>query len=102
MVGFDYEALADAFEYFNLTIYIPLRYAFAHGLKRIHLGRESYVAKLRRGAVAEPLWSVEVPRAGRSPVVGKAWRAYNTATRARWCRDHGAELDLPDAWVDGR
>lgn len=56
--GFDYEALEDAFEYFNLGYYLPLQYAYRHGLRRLHLGPTSYEAKVRRGASLAPMWSL--------------------------------------------
>jgi len=58
MVGFDYARLRDAFEYFNLAVYQPLAYAYRHGLRRLDFGRESYEAKVLRGAHVRPLWSV--------------------------------------------
>jgi uncharacterized protein len=58
--GFDYDALQDAFEYFNLAYYLPLQYAYRHGLRRLHLGPTAYEAKVRRGAVLTPLWSLAV------------------------------------------
>jgi hypothetical protein len=61
MVGFDYAALPGAYEYFTVAFYEPIRYAYAHGLRRIHLGRESYQAKVRRGARLRPLWGVLRP-----------------------------------------
>jgi uncharacterized protein len=74
MVGFDYAQLRNAFEYFNLAIYLPLRYVYAHGMRRIHLGIESYDAKVRRGAVLTPLWNVAVyERRPGDPDTGLAW-----------------------------
>jgi predicted N-acyltransferase len=74
MAGFDYAQLRNAFEYFNLAIYLPLRYVYAHGMRRIHLGMESYDAKIRRGAVLTPLWNVAVyERRPGDPDTDLAW-----------------------------
>jgi predicted N-acyltransferase len=59
--GFEYEALDGRFEYFNLSVYLPLRYAIEHGFRELRLGPGSYEAKALRGAELEPLWGVVVP-----------------------------------------
>jgi len=56
-VGFDY-AHSRPFDYFNLLVYEPLIFALRHKKDRIHIGSGSFAAKLLRGAVANPLWSV--------------------------------------------
>jgi hypothetical protein len=58
VVGFDYERLPGADEYAQLAVHAPLRYCYQHGLRRLHLGTESYEAKCRRGARPRPLWAV--------------------------------------------
>jgi hypothetical protein len=58
VVGFDYERLSGAGEYAQLAVHAPLRYCYQHGLRRLHLGIESYAAKCRRGARPRPLWAV--------------------------------------------
>lgn len=55
LVGFDYERLGGS-EYFNVLFYAPLVDAIDRGVERIHLGIESYEAKLGRGAEPRPLW----------------------------------------------
>lgn len=57
-VGFDYERLPGADEYAQLTVHAALRYCYQHGLRRLHLGTESYEAKCLRGARPRPLWAV--------------------------------------------
>jgi predicted N-acyltransferase len=80
LVGFDYDRLEGAFEYFNLVYYAVIRYAYAQGLTRVHFGREAFEAKLRRGAQLRPLWIVEVPASVVAEVPdwnareGRAWR----------------------------
>jgi predicted N-acyltransferase len=58
VVGFDYERLPGADEYAQLAVHAPLRYCYAHRLRRLHLGTASYEAKCRRGARPRPLWAV--------------------------------------------
>lgn len=58
VIGFDYDRLAGADEYAQLAVHAPLRYCYEHGLRRLHLGTESYEAKCRRGAWPRPLWAV--------------------------------------------
>lgn len=60
MIGFDYDSLENACEYFNMAFYVPLAHAYAAGLRKVHLGRESYAAKVFRGARLSPLWSLEL------------------------------------------
>jgi hypothetical protein len=57
-VGFDYARLPGADEYAQLAVHAPLRYCYQHGIRRLHLGTESYEAKCRRGARPRPLWAV--------------------------------------------
>lgn len=58
VVGFDYDRLLRADEYAQLAVHAPLRYCYAHSLRRLHLGTASYEAKCRRGARPRPLWAV--------------------------------------------
>lgn len=82
--GCDYDACGDDFEYFNLVFYEPIEYAIETGRSTIHLGVESYEAKVARGAEPVPLWSLIAPTAG----LGDDWRAslgaWNERARARW------------------
>lgn len=55
-VGFDYKHLHGAFEYFNLTYYLPIREAYKRGARYVHAGLEASRAKALRGAVLKPLW----------------------------------------------
>jgi hypothetical protein len=56
-VGFDYEKLRNAAEYFNLTYYMPAKLL---GVRRLHAGTESAEAKAMRGARLEPLWLLDL------------------------------------------
>jgi uncharacterized protein len=54
--GFDYERLANAFEYFNLVVYRSVQLAYRLGCDRLHLGMGSYEAKTARGAGLRRTW----------------------------------------------
>lgn len=56
-VGFDYENLDGAGEYFNLTYYLPARLP---GVRWLHAGIESPEAKAARGASLRPLWLLDL------------------------------------------
>lgn len=95
-VGFAYDELKDLGEYFNLYIYEPVRHAYRHQYSRLHLGRGSNTAKLRRGAHPRALWAVFLP-ANETPA---DWRRFNrTALRALQRQARLDDLDVPGAWV---
>lgn len=96
VVGFDYTALADVGEYFNLYFYEPLRYAYASGHRCLHLGRGSFFAKLRRGAQPRALWAAFAPSGSWSA----DWRAFNRQELQR-CQDQWrfSEIDAPSNWL---
>ncbi len=58
--GFDYERLAGAAEYFNLSYYHHIRHAPALGVSQIHAGIKSVEAKVHRGARLRPLWLLDL------------------------------------------
>jgi hypothetical protein len=60
VVGFNYDC-SSRFAYFNLAYYLPLEYAIGRGMDCIHVGAGTYGAKVSRGGVLEPLWSVVWP-----------------------------------------
>lgn len=94
LVGFDYEALTDAREYFNLYYYLPLEWAYRNGSHTIHLGTGSYAAKFRRGARPAPLWAVALTasRAG-------DWRRWNAERATAWGDEWGLDdVGVPDGW----
>lgn len=75
-VGFEYEQLRGAAEYFNLAYYIPARMP---GVRRLHAGIATPGGKALRGAVLEPLWLLDLTPD--SPLEGHeaAIRAHNAA-----------------------
>ena len=98
MVGFDYDALPGAFEYFTVAFYEPIRYAYANGLRRIQLGRESYQAKVRRGGRLRPLWAVlrADPATAPTPGAGAADTRRGNARRLA-----GLQRQLSPSWLTG-
>lgn len=88
MAGFDYPRLAEAFEYFNLTVYLPIDHAFRHGLREVHLGMESYRAKVLRGAELAPMVTLLGPGAAADP---------DRLREAAWRRVAGWEDEVPGA-----
>lgn len=82
-VGFDYGQLRGGYEYFNLVFYQPLYYAYACGLERLHLGRESYEAKVNRGGRLSPLWGVELKPGIMDDHLTSSWE-YNRRISAAW------------------
>ncbi|MEU6173842.1 GNAT family N-acetyltransferase [Streptantibioticus parmotrematis] len=58
LVGFDYATAQDSATYAQVMLHAPLQYCYERGLRRLHLGTESYEAKCRRGAQVRPLWAV--------------------------------------------
>jgi hypothetical protein len=97
LVGFDYDALAGAREYFSLYYYLPLQWAYRAGMRTMHLGSGSYAAKFRRGAAPTALWaaSLTAARAG-------DWARWNADRLITWRDTLGPDgLDVPADWVRG-
>ncbi|MEU2061990.1 GNAT family N-acetyltransferase [Streptomyces sp. NPDC013455] len=75
LVGFDYATAPDSATYAQVMLHAPLRYCYERGLRRLHLGTESYEAKCRRGARVRPLWAVAPGVPGpKSAVLDRAHR----------------------------
>ncbi|MEY9905901.1 hypothetical protein ABIA35_002118 [Catenulispora sp. MAP12-49] len=56
-VGFDYDRLDGAGEYFNLAYYLPIQ---RPGVRWLHAGISSQEVKAARGAVLRPLWLLDL------------------------------------------
>lgn len=84
MIGFDYDRLLDAYEYFNLSYYLPVQYMERTGLRRLHLGIESARVKAERGARLHPLWTVAVPCDGSALAPAERCAAGRSAWRERY------------------
>jgi uncharacterized protein len=102
VVGFDYDNLAGAMEYFNLNFYQPLEYACARGLSQILLGTGSEHAKQQRGATLTGLWTV-VAGPGAPPSAGPgSWYEHNTRVRKQLTAAAPVEEQvLSDGWFGG-
>jgi hypothetical protein len=60
--GFDYSRLAGAAEYFNVVLFSQIELAAELGLRWVHAGVKSTVAKALYGARLHPLWLVDLTR----------------------------------------
>jgi predicted N-acyltransferase len=91
-VGFDYAQTGKAFEYYALCYYLPIEYMHRRGLRVLHLGMETYQAKVARGARLSPLWSVALPlpSAPRPEVA--------PADTSEWLRRFGRRALPADEW----
>lgn len=98
-VGFDYDKLVGAAEYFNLTYYLPARLP---GVRRLHAGIETSDAKARRGAALHPLWLLDL--SARSVLYGQdaAIRRHNRTflTQLRHTSPFVAEALVDDFWEE--
>ncbi|MDQ2838593.1 MAG: GNAT family N-acetyltransferase [Actinomycetota bacterium] len=56
-IGFDYQKLHSATEYFNLTYYLPARLP---GVRWLHAGISTPEGKALRGATLRPLWLMDL------------------------------------------
>jgi uncharacterized protein len=78
-VGFEYEKLRKATEYFNLTYYLPARLP---GVRRLHAGTGSPEAKAMRGAKLEPLWLLDLAWSSTLSACDDEVRQHNRRFRA--------------------
>lgn len=97
-VGFDYESLLGAGEYFTLAYYEPIRRAYADGsANRLHLGIEALKAKALRGACLEARWCA---RAGQDlPGEAERTRAENRDRLAELRSEAGQKEAAPEAEI---
>lgn len=58
--------VADAFVYFNATIYEPVKFAYRSGLSRVATGAGSEIGKARRGATLMPLTHLALAAGGQA------------------------------------
>lgn len=94
MVGFDYERLRDAREYFNLMFYLPAQHAYATGKRHLHYGIGSHRAKVLRKAALHPLWTINL--AADTPA--EPVHAWNERHFTRWRSEFA---DCPWAFSSG-
>ena len=104
--GFDYEKAGHNAEYFNLCYYIPLGYAIDRGTSTLHLSMDAYEAKVSRGAMLAPQWSVVLGPEDRSPDWKRPLASFNrnrldgyeAAFGPRAVEDLWVGGERPDAW----
>lgn len=97
LAGFDYPRLPGAFEYFNVAFYVPIEWAYEHGFDRLHLGRESFEAKVRRGGRLHPSLSAALPEI--TPDAQETANSWNRRQLAEWRRMMGTSALSGDDWV---
>lgn len=98
VVGFDYARVTGADEYALVAAHAPLAYGYRHGVRRLHLGIDSYEAKIRRGARVRPLWAVTSFPGGDADAVaaaaGRLAASFPTHEAAAF------QADVRSAWPD--
>jgi predicted N-acyltransferase len=101
LVGFDYEQTGQC-EYFEILFYEPLRYATANGFAALHLGIESYEAKLGRGARPRPLWCLVRHREADLSSLREPARRWNASRIAAFRDRYGRLLGdhVLEEWPD--
>jgi hypothetical protein len=77
-VGFDYELLRDASEYFNLMYYSTFHRGVETGAQWLHAGIGNIVSKAFRGAELRPLWLVELSGGAALANAAEKIRQHNT------------------------
>jgi hypothetical protein len=94
--GFDYPRLRNAYEYFNLLYYEPLRWAPERDIRWIHFGIKAAKAKVLRGAIIHPLWLLDL--AATSPLVDaeRAVHDHNAAFLAELLADSAIASGIAD------
>lgn len=100
VVGFDYTRVTGADEYALVAAHAPLAYGYRHGVRRLHLGIDSYEAKIRRGAQVRPLWAVTSFPGGDVDQVATAAGRLAASFPAHEAEAFQAEVRsaLPDVW----
>ncbi|MFD5076479.1 GNAT family N-acetyltransferase [Streptomyces sp. NPDC058371] len=86
-VGFEYEQLRGAAEYFNLAYYIPARMP---GVRRLHAGIATPGGKALRGADLKPLWLLDLTPDSPLEAHDAEIRAHNAAFAQRLTDDSPA------------
>ncbi|MFD4668829.1 HAD-IIB family hydrolase [Lentzea sp. NPDC058450] len=104
VVGFDYD-LPNRSDYFNILMYDAVRNGAERGIAEINLGVGTYEAKLGRGALPVPLYSVFVGVREPLPVTAQAVRAHNRRKVTAFAEESGrfvvGGLDV-EAWMPER
>jgi hypothetical protein len=93
-VGLDYGRAQPAAAYFEVTYYAPLRYAYAHHLRGVHLGIASLRPKVLRGGRLQELFAVFRQRGGRR-LPAAAVAGASARTRGAVAAELGPLLNAP-------
>ncbi len=86
-VGFDYELLRDASEYFNLMYYSTFHRGVETGAGWLHAGLENTVSKAFRGAELRPLWLVDLSEQVALAQAADKIRSHNSELYRRYADD---------------
>ena len=99
-VGFDYDRLAGAAEYFNVLFYSLVKRAPEVGARRIHAAGAKKAAKARRGAELAPLWLVDLTEDSPLADAADRIRRHNRSLYERWAADASIARQLvpEDEW----
>ncbi|HEX6340197.1 GNAT family N-acetyltransferase [Umezawaea sp.] len=104
VVGFDYD-LPNRSDYFNILMYDAVRTGAERGIAEINLGVGTYEAKLGRGALPVPLYSVFVGVREPLPVTARAVEEHNRRKVTAFAEEFGrfvvGGLDA-EAWMPER
>lgn len=74
----------NAFAFFSLVFYAPLAAAIEHGMTRYVVGPSTVAAKVRRGAVVEPRWSLLVGGGALEADLRELEQTWNEQEVGRW------------------
>jgi hypothetical protein len=99
--GFDYGRLTGAGEYFTVAYYEQLRRAGERGVRRIHAGLRTSVAKALRGAMLRPAWFVDLAEGSVLAGHADAVRRHNTGAYRQLASDPrtAAAVAEHDLWL---
>lgn len=99
-VGFDYDRLVGAAEYFHLVFYDHVKRAPELGVRWIHVGVTSPEAKALHGAELRPLWLLDLSADSVLSAVPDQVRSHNARLLEKFAGDSrtSSALTSRDAW----
>ena len=100
-VGFADGLRGQASAFFNLVYYLPIRAAIERGIRGYEVGPSTIGAKVKRGAVLTPRWSLLI--GGDPALADEAWTmadGWNDTQLSRWSEDLRAmgHPEVTDEW----
>jgi len=101
-VGFNYDRLLGAAEYFNLCYYTHLKRAEESGVRWIHAGATAHEAKALRGAELRPVWLMDLTENSTLGDSTKLVRLHNARLYKQFADDPRTNSALVpvDAWKE--